>query len=55
MRKLTVRRDTLQHVLTVGRKSVIEERRKSQMRRASQIVPGANRRPADIHDVSDED
>lgn len=55
IRKLTVRRDTLQHALAVGRKSVIEERRKSQIRRASQVVPGANRRPANIEERSDED
>jgi hypothetical protein len=50
IRKLTVRRDTLHHALAVGRKSVIEERRKSQIRRDSQTLSVSNSRPASVQD-----
>jgi hypothetical protein len=55
-RKLTVRRDTLHRALAVGRKSVMEERRVSQMRRASRSSVSMNRtRPASLREESDEE
>ena len=55
-RKLTVRRDTLHRVLAAGRKSVMEERRVSQMRRASRSSVSMNStRPGSLREGSDED
>lgn len=54
-RRLTVRRETLHRVLAEGRKSVIQERRMSQMRRESKMGLANNMRPVNVLARTDEE